>query len=65
MEYQFRPTPELIWFVLTAVVAVVAQALTGAPPTDWRVWGVSIAAAAVRAAVGALLSYTTTPEPKG
>ncbi len=58
MTYTFRPTPELIWFILTALVTTIAQAVASqgaTPPTDWHAWGIGVAAAAVRAVLGVVI----------
>ena len=58
--YQFKPKPELVWFIAVAVVTVAMQALVEFEPdaiTDWQAWAVGIGAAMVRAGAGALLTY--------
>lgn len=59
MTYTWKPTPEIIWFVLTAIVGALTAAVTSqgaTPPTDWHAWAIGAAAAAVRAVLGVLLS---------
>lgn len=53
--YDFKPKAEAVWFILTAMAAAALQFLNGAPPTDWHAWGIALAAAAVRAGLGAAL----------
>ena len=62
MNYNFKLAPESVWFVVTAVVTVVLQAVVSTPdaPTDIKAWLVAVGAAAVRALVGALISVATT-----
>ena len=61
--YQFKPTPEVVWAVLTAAVSAFAQVtVAGAPPDDWRVWGIA-AATAVARAVGAVVYNLLMPRP--
>lgn len=59
-RYEFRKLDELGWFVLVAVVSVLAQELLtfdGGAIADWRVWLIALLSAVVRAAAGALLAY--------
>lgn len=59
-DYEFKVMDELGWFVLVAVVSVVAQELLtfdGTSISDWRVWLIALLSAVVRAAAGALLAY--------
>lgn len=58
--YDWKPTWESAWFVLTAVATVVLQSIAGqAPPTDVKTWAIGVGAGAVRAALGAVLSLMT------
>ncbi|MGE3267161.1 MAG: hypothetical protein AB7P40_00340 [Chloroflexota bacterium] len=58
--YRFKKLDEALWFMLVAVVTVLAQELLtfdGTAITEWRTWAVALASAAVRAAAGALLAW--------
>lgn len=55
MPYQFKPGAETIWFILVALITTAAQFFQGAPPTDWHVWAVSLAAALTRTLLGAAM----------
>jgi hypothetical protein len=60
VTYKFRLGPEFLWFVLTAVVTTLMQVFVTFEPSeiaDWRLWLVSLGAAAVRAAAGAVLAW--------
>jgi hypothetical protein len=62
VDYQFKPKPELFWFMVVAMITVAMQVLVEFDPatiTDWNTWGVGIGAAMVRAAAGAFLAYVT------
>lgn len=66
--YQFKITPEIAWFVLTAVVGALAVGISSqgaTPPTDWHAWGIGVVAAATRTVLGLLLAALspTTPKP--
>ena len=68
MQYRFKTMPEVWWFVLTAVLTTVMQALMEFNPTaitDWRAWAVSLFAASVRAAAGATLAYLAKEKVQG
>ena len=63
--YVWKRYEELAWFVAVAVATVLFQALAEFDPTtitDYRAWGVSLGAAAVRAGAGAALAYFTRPQ---
>lgn len=65
MKYEFKPTPELGWFALTAIVGALAAGVASqgaTPPTDWHAWGVGVASASARALLGMLLAMLT-PKP--
>lgn len=65
--YNLKPTPELIWAVLTIVVSVVGAAVAtqgAVPPTDWRGWAIGVAAALVRALGGLFLSGIPSSSPR-
>jgi len=55
MPYQFKPGAESIWFILVLMITTAAQFFQGAPPTDWQVWAISLAAALTRTILGAAL----------
>lgn len=60
MEYTFKPKPEAIWFVLTAVLLLLMQtAATFDPATivNWRVWAVALGGAVVRTGGGAFIEW--------
>lgn len=51
MSYRSKFTRELLWFLVVAVVIVLAQQLLtfdGTAITDWRAWAVGFGSAAVR-----------------
>ena len=59
-EYRFKFPAEAAWFVAVAVLTELSQVLLTFDParvTDWRTWAVSLAAALVRAAAGAVLDW--------
>ena len=58
--YRFKKMEEAFWFVLVAVVTVLAQELATFDAnaiTDWRTWAVALTSALVRALFGAILAY--------
>ena len=60
MKYDFKGTQEAVWFVVVAVLTTLMQALITFDPnavTDWRVWAIGLAAASVRTAASAILSW--------
>lgn len=71
MSYRFKLDQEAIWFVVVAAGTVVLQALAALDVdkvADWRVWGVGLCVAAIRAAAGAALSRLSAPrvpDPSG
>lgn len=58
--YRFKRIEEAGWFVLVAVVTVLAQELLtfdGTAVLDWRTWAVALCSALVRGAAGAMLAW--------
>ena len=58
-RYDFKPAEELAWAALIAAVVASLQidvSSAVAAVTDWRAWVIALAAAAVRAAAGAMLA---------
>jgi hypothetical protein len=58
-EYCYRIKPEMVWFVVTAALTPLLVTLSTLDPstiTDWRVWGVGVGAAMVRALAAAILA---------
>jgi hypothetical protein len=58
-KYTFKVTDELVWTLVVAAITPLLTALSQFDPdkiTDWRVWGVGIIAAMIRAGVAALLA---------
>ncbi len=58
-RYDFKPLEELWWAALVAAVVASLQVVVSSDPaavTDWRAWTIALAAAAVRAAAGAMLA---------
>lgn len=63
MPYQFKPGAEAIWFLLVTLITTAVQFFQGAPPTDWGVWALSLAAALVRTLIGAALHLMSGSNP--
>lgn len=64
-HYDFQKSAELIWAVLTAVVgALAASTAMDKPPSDWHAWLIGIGAAAVRAVLGAVMSWLNKQAPE-
>jgi hypothetical protein len=60
VKYKFLPLQELYFGVLVAAGTVVLLELAALNPegvTDWKTWGVALAAGAIRAAAGAALDF--------
>jgi len=63
-KYDFKLLAEALWFALVAVAVVMLQALIQFDPAEikqWDTWIITLAAASVRAAAGALLAAFTKP----
>lgn len=59
MTYKFKAWDELLWFAGVAVGTTVLTALVEFQPdeiTDYRTWIISLGAASIRAAAGAVLA---------
>jgi hypothetical protein len=62
MDYRFVVIREALWAAFVAVALVLLQALVEFDPTvitDWAAWGISLAAAGVRAGAAAVLAGFT------
>ena len=65
MQYTFKLKKEAVWFVVVAMIVALLEILVRFDPaavTDWKLWLVSLGAAAVRAGSGAAIAYFTLPE---
>lgn len=59
MSYTFKVIPELVWAVVLAVLAYLAEALSGLKLADWQAWLPIIAAGAGRAVLAAIVAFFT------
>ncbi len=64
MNYNFKVTPELGWFLLITFLTPIFSALAvldESTLTDWKPWVIGIFAASIRAVFAAILSATSSP----
>lgn len=58
MRYTFKFKPELVWALIVAAVAALAQLTSGEPPEDWSTWLISAAAGIARALLAVIIANT-------